>query len=88
MLVASIVVFLFATQLGGGDDRRAAVLPSPAATAAPAATRAPAATAAPSADPSPTPQPKRRFYRVKPGDSLSGIAAKFSVKEQQRTVFA
>ncbi|MEA2027092.1 MAG: LysM domain-containing protein, partial [Chloroflexota bacterium] len=31
---------------------------------------------------SPTPQPKRRFYRVKPGDSLTGIAAKFDVKWQ------
>ena len=28
---------------------------------------------APSAEPSPTPQPKRRFYKVKAGDTLTGI---------------
>ncbi len=84
LLLASIVVFLLATQLGGGGDGQTAAVasPSPRASLGPVATRPPASTAAPSADPSPSPEPKRRFYRVKAGDSLSLIAARFGVKEQ------
>ncbi len=82
VLVVSIVVFLIATQIGGGEERSpvTAASPSPAASAGPEATRAPAVTAAPSTDPSPTPRANPRFYRVKAGDSLTGIAAKFDVK--------
>jgi LysM repeat protein len=81
ILLVSIVVFLLATQIGGDES-------SPAAAASPsvdpsfvaAATRAPLLTAEPSLEPSPTPVPKPKFYKVKAGDSLSGIAAKFDVK--------
>lgn len=85
LLVAALVVFLIPTVfLGGGDDQTtAAASPSPAATVRPVSTRAPiVATAEPSADPGPTPTAKPRFYRVKAGDSLISIAARFDVKEQ------
>ena len=83
LLVVSIVVFLLATQLGRGDGLgTAAASPSPLASTSPVATRAPATTAEPSAQPSPDAEPQRRFYRVKAGDSLSGIATRFGVKEQ------
>ena len=83
LLVVSIVVFLLATQLGGGDGEPtvAAASPSPASSFGPVASRAPRVTSGPSLAPSPTPTPKPKFYRVKPGDSLSRIAAKFGVKE-------
>jgi LysM repeat protein len=76
------MVFLVATQLGGGEDPAefAAASPSPGASFAPVATRAPLATPAPSDDPEPEGTPKPEFYRVKAGDSLSGIAARFDVK--------
>jgi hypothetical protein len=85
LLVAALVVFLVPTVfLGGGDDQTtAAASPSPAASVRPVATRAPVvATAEPSADPSPSAPARPRFYRVKAGDSLISIAAKFDVKEQ------
>lgn len=84
VLVVSVVVFLIAAQLGGGDESPpiAAASPSPQASLRAAATRAPATTAEPSAEPSPTPEPRRRFYRVKAGDSLTGIAARFDVEPQ------
>ncbi len=82
ILLVSIVVFLVATQLGGDDqtDPVAAASPSPGASFVPAATRAPAATVAPSEEPEPSEAPRPRFYRVKSGDSLTGIAARFGVK--------
>ena len=85
VLVVSVVVFLLAAQLGGGGDEPppvAAASPSPAVRPAPAVTRAPVVTAEPSAEPSPTGEPKPRFYRVKAGDSLISIAARFDVKPQ------
>ncbi len=82
LLVVSIVVFLVATQLGGGDDGgpSAATSPEPAALVVPTTTRAPVVTPAPSEEPGQTEEPKRRFYKVKAGDTLSAIAAKFEVK--------
>jgi LysM repeat protein len=62
--------------------------PTPAATAtptatAPSATASPVATAQPSAPPTPTPvpvaTPRPTTYKVRSGDSLSGIAAKFGI---------
>jgi LysM repeat protein len=82
VLVVSVVVFLLAASLGGGDGTPAAASPSPAASRLPLMTRAPA-TAEPSVAPSSTPGSKVRSYRVKPGDSLSGIAAKFGVTVKQ-----
>lgn len=85
LLVAAIVVFLVAALfLGGGDSGGTAALPSalPDASSRPAATRAPRTTADPSADPSPSSEPNPRFYRVKSGDSLTGIATRFGVKVQ------
>jgi len=80
LLVVSIVVFLIATQIGGGPDERAAApSPSAASSVAPVSTRAPATTAAPSVAPSPTPTPKRRFHKARPGDSLIKIALEYSV---------
>ena len=81
ILLVSIVVFLIAASIGGGDDSvpAAATSPSPDPSAA-VATPAPVITAAPSLEPEPTKTPKPKFYRVKAGDSLTGIAAKFDVK--------
>jgi len=78
LLVVSIVVFLLATQLGGGDrgPTAAAASPSPASSFGPVASRAPRVTAGPSVDPSPTPEPSPRTYTVKEGDVLSLIALK------------
>jgi LysM repeat protein len=82
ILLVSIVVFLVATQIGGGDEAPpvAAASPSPGASFGVVATQAPVATPRPSDDPEPTKSPKRRFYTVKSGDSLSSIAARFDVK--------
>jgi LysM repeat protein len=85
LLVAALVVFLIPTVFLRGDDEpaTAAASPSPGASARPVATRAPIlSTAQPSADPSPSAPAKPRFYRVKAGDSLISIAARFGVKEQ------
>lgn len=83
LLVISIVAFLLATQLGGDGDRAAAgASPTPPASSRPVASRPPQTTAAPSAEPSPSAEPRPRFYRVKAGDALSTIAARFGVKEQ------
>ena len=82
ILLVSIVVFLVAASIGGGGDGSlpaAATSPSPDPAAA-VSTRAPLVTAAPSEEPEPTPTPKPKTYRVKAGDSLSGIAAQFDVK--------
>jgi len=57
----------------------AAASPSPDPSAA-VATLAPVATPEPSLEPEPTPTPKRKTYKVKSGDSLTGIAARFDVK--------
>jgi LysM repeat protein len=83
LLVVAIVVFLLATTLGGGDEGplTAATSPTPAASLMTLPTAAPVVTPAPTAEPSPTAEPRRRFYRVKAGDTLSGIAARFDVKE-------
>jgi LysM repeat protein len=84
ILLLSIVVFLIATQIGGDDEAPAvaAASPSPDANASfeVVATQAPAATAQPSEEPQPTKSPKPRYYRVKSGDSLTSIAARFGVK--------
>jgi nucleoid-associated protein YgaU len=84
VLVAALVVFMIPTIFLGGGQSGTAALPSPPvdASSRPAATRAPQSTAAPSAEPSPTGEDNPRFYRVKAGDSLSGIAARFDVKLQ------
>ncbi len=83
VLVVSVVVFLLAAGLDGGDGAPAAAAsPSAAASRLPLMTRAPA-TAEPSVAPNSTPESKVRSYRVKPGDSLSGIAAKFGVTVKQ-----
>jgi LysM repeat protein len=81
ILLVSIVVFLVAASIGGGDAPRpaAATSPSPDPSAA-LSTQAPRVTAAPSQEPEPTPTPKPKVYRVKAGDSLTGIAARFDVK--------
>ena len=83
ILLVSIVVFLIATQIGGGDDAPIAAAspsPDPNASFVVVATPAPVVTAAPSEEPEPTKAPKRRFYTVKAGDSLTSIAARFGVK--------
>ncbi len=82
ILLVSIVVFLVATQIGGGDGPApvAAASPSAGPSFLPLATRAPTVTAAPSEEPQRTPKPNPSFYRVRSGDSLSGIANKFDVK--------
>ena len=81
ILLVSIVAFLIAASLGGGDDQPAAAAsPSPDPSALAAMTRAPVITPAPSLEPEPTRTPKPKFYKVKSGDSLTGIAAKFDVK--------
>jgi LysM domain len=83
ILLVSIVVFIVAAQLGGGGETPvAAASPTPQTSSRPVATQAPAI-AAPSGDPEPTPTPKPRFYRVRAGDSLTGIAARFGVKPNQ-----
>jgi hypothetical protein len=72
---------------GAGDDGPSATPvaspTSPAATIVPTARPVPTATPAATATPAPTPAPRPRTYRVKPGDTLSGIAAQFgtTVKE-------
>ncbi len=83
VLLVSIVVFLIATQIGGDEAPAAAAAspsPDPNAVVPVAPTRAPAATPEPTPEPKPTKAPKRRFYTVKSGDSLTSIAAKFDVK--------
>ena len=86
LLVVSILVFLLPTLLGGGDgDGTAAqASASPGASARVLATRPPVQTARPSSSLSPTPEPEIRVYVVKPGDTLSGIAAKASVATSVR----
>jgi LysM repeat protein len=78
VLLVSIVVFLVAAGIGSDDELPpvAAASPSAAASFGPTATRAPAATAAPSLEPSPTPKPKIQTWTVRPGQSLSWIAAR------------
>ena len=58
--------------------RKGCSSPDPSALAF--ATQAPVITAAPSLEPEPTRTPKPKFYKVKAGDSLTGIAARFDVK--------
>jgi LysM repeat protein len=86
LLVVSLVAFLLPTLLGGDDrDRQAAMSsPSPGASARALATRAPERTAGPSPSPSATPEPEIRTYTVKPGDTLSGIAADPKVRANIR----
>lgn len=81
LLVVSLIVFMLPTLLGGGRDDQTAVVASPLAgqSPRPIATRAPFPTAELSAPPSPTPEPQIRTYVVKPGDTLSAIAAKRAV---------
>jgi LysM repeat protein len=68
---------------GAGDDGPAATTPASAAPATAPAGTAPstAPTARPTARPTPTPgpsaTPRPRTYRIRPGDTLTGIAAKF-----------
>jgi LysM repeat protein len=81
LLLVSIIVFLLATQLGGPATPSVADASPTLPTASQAiATRAPATTL-PTEVPSPSTEPKQRFYRVKAGDSLSAIAARFGVSE-------
>ena len=84
LLVVALVLFMVPTLLSGGNDGRSAAAPSasPGSSNRPSVTRAPVVVATPgaTADPSPTALPKPRTYRVKSGDSLSGIAAQFGVK--------
>ncbi len=86
LLVVSLIVFLLPTLLGGGGDDQTAAVASPSAgpSARPLATRAPLRTAEASALPSPTPEPQIRTYIVKPGDTLSAIAAKRAVNVPMR----
>jgi LysM repeat protein len=83
LLVAALVVLLIPSLLAGGapdDARIAGGSASPAASARAAATARPTARSTASAGPAtPEPEPRRRSYRVKNGDSLSGIAARFGV---------
>jgi LysM repeat protein len=81
LLVVSLIVFLLPALLGGSDGSRTAALssPSPGAAVRVVPTRFPQATPRASASPSPTPEPEIRTYTVKPGDTLSGIAAKAKV---------
>ena len=78
VLVVSIVVFLLAAGLGGDDDGQplAAASPSPRVSLGPVVTAAPVATAEPRVEPSPTPKPEIQTWTVKPGQSLSWIAAR------------
>ncbi len=78
LLLLSIMVFLIATQLGGGSAGTTTASPTPPASLGATATRAPSS-AAPSVEPSPTREPAIRNYTVKPGDALSSIAAKRGV---------
>lgn len=83
LLVLALIVFMIPTLFFGGSGPQTAAGPSISPGAqSPLATRAPivVATAAPSLEPGPTQQPKIRTYRVKPGDTLTGIAQKFGVK--------
>lgn len=84
VLVVSVVVFLLATTLGGGDGRdiTAAASPSAAPVDRPALPSAPAqqVTAPPSAEPTPSAEPRPRSYTVRPGDTLSAIAARRGVE--------
>ncbi len=78
VLVVSIVVFLLAAGLGGDSEppQVAAASPSPQASLGPLVTAAPRTTAAPSVEPSPRPKPEIQTWTVKPGQSLSWIAAR------------
>jgi LysM repeat protein len=82
ILIVSVVAFLIAAQMGGDASRAAAASPSPASTARAGPTRAPTQTAEPSNGPEQTTEPRARFYRVRAGDSLTGIAARFDVRVQ------
>lgn len=86
LLVVSLIVFLLPTLLSGGGDGQTAAVASPPAghSARPLATRAPLPTAEASTLPSPTREPQIRTYIVKPGDTLSGIAAKRAVNVPMR----
>ena len=77
-LLVSIIVFLLAAQLGGDDDPApaAAASPSPVASLLPLVTAAPVVTAEPTEEPSPTPNAALKTWTVKPGQSLSWIAAR------------
>jgi LysM repeat protein len=80
LLVVALIVFLVPTLLGGrGGAERPPAGPSPSVRAVVAPTRAPSDTPPPSAPPSPTPEPRVRTYTVKPGDTLSAVAAKAKV---------
>ena len=84
LLVVALVIFLLPTLLSGGGDSQTGAAPSasPRTTISPTVTRAPvvAATAGASVAPSPDASSKIRTYKVKRGDTLSGIAEKFGVK--------
>jgi len=91
LLVAALIVFMIPTLLAGGDNSNTAAAPSALAglTPRPATTRAPTVIATPGASvaPSPTPPAKIRNYKVKVGDSLSGIAERFGIKPSQLQCF-
>jgi hypothetical protein len=57
-------------------------VPVRTATPRPRPTLTPTTTAEPAAAPSSSEEPKRRFYRVKAGDTMAAVAAKFRVKPQ------
>jgi LysM repeat protein len=90
LLVVALIVFVLPMLLSGGSGGTA-VLPTgspepsrrpfPVATLRVLRTPAPDASAAPSS--SPEASPTIRTYRVRPGDVLSGIAARFDVTVEQ-----
>jgi LysM repeat protein len=82
LLVVALVVLLIPSLLagGGGGPGMAGSSPSPGASVRPRPTQRAAATPAPSEAATPAPTPRVRTYRVKSGDSLSGIAERFGVR--------
>jgi nucleoid-associated protein YgaU len=90
--LAALMVVAFAAialaRMGGVGGGVAAVLPSPSTqaslvaagpspTPAPSPTPVPSAAPSPAPSPEPSPTPEPRTYKVKRGDTLSGIAARF-----------
>lgn len=80
LLVVALIVFMIPTLLSGGDGgQTAAASPSADTRSRPATTRAPVLVATPSPQPTEITPPKIRTYRVKSGDTLTGMALRFGV---------